>query len=517
MWLAGLAGALAFEVCALYLPPSLTQMAENRLLQVIPGALFGYLIDRLQLVGKPALFVALVALQLAVGTLAGLALGPVRRRRWGIRVAAGLALGGLGWMLSAALLGPGTPQAPFAVWGIVAGLAAAEGTYAAGPDRGRRRMLAQGAAALLAVATGAGVLRILAAMGEQATGGAASPSAVAAPSASAVAAPSPSAVAAPGASAAETASPAAAAPALVAAAPAAGDRTAPTATRVLPPAGLAPAVTPDAAFYVVSKNFVDPVLAAPGWSLEVAGNSSLALDYGGLQALPPASRYLTLECISNDVGGHLIGNALWTGVPLGDLLRRVGVPAGATVVTFQGADGYVEFLPLAQAMRPTTLVAYRMNGTPLPSRHGFPARIVTAGSYGMKMPKWLRRIATVPRTPLGYWEAQGWSPSATVRTMSRIDLASGKAIGGVAFAGDRGISRVEVTLDGGRTWLPARLERPLSPDAWVCWYLEPGPLRPGVHTATVRATDGTGRVQSAAATPSFPNGASGLQSVRFVV
>jgi DMSO/TMAO reductase YedYZ molybdopterin-dependent catalytic subunit len=306
-----------------------------------------------------------------------------------------------------------------------------------------------------------------------------------------------------------------------------GDRAVPTASQVSPPGGLTPAITPVNSFYVVSKNFVDPVVNAANWTLEVGGPltaSPLRLGYDDLKAMPAVSQYVTLECISNDVGGQLISNAYWTGVPLKVLLEQAAMQPGAQAVAFTCVDGYTESLPIAQALLPTTIVAHTMNGQPLPDKHGFPARIITTGLYGMKNPKWLRSIQPVAQAPLGYWEQQGWAALAPVTTMSRIDVpASGAAVsgtvtfGGIAFAGNRGIRQVELSFDGGTTWLPARLERALGPDTWVLWYGGFQFAGPGTVTALVRATDGTGAVQTPQNADSFPAGAAGYATAQFRV
>lgn len=498
----GVCGALAMLLWSLLMPPSLAQVMEDRLLAAVPGAVFGFLLDRLEFLGKPLLYVGLLLLQVAIGAAAGLLLHRMAERTAPARAAAGAALGILAWALGAALLGhEATAVSVLAgdlIFGVVAGLTLplyAEAPEEAHVDPGRRRLIAGALTGGLAVLAAAGAVRTLTAIGEQ-------PSRAQAKAAATLpTGPRPERAAR-------------------------GDRAAPVASQVSPPRGLTPAITPNADFYVVSKNFVDPVVNATNWTLEVGGplaTKPLRLTYDQLRALPSVSHYVTLECISNDVGGHLISNALWTGVPLGVLLQKAGVKDTAKAVAFTCVDGYTESLKLARAQRPETLVAYAMNGQPLPDKHGFPARIVTVGLFGMKNPKWLKSIAAVSEAPTGYWEQQGWSAEAGVPTMSRIDVpdrdqrvADPFAMGGIAFAGDRGIAKVEVSLDGGRTWLPAKLEKALSKDTWVLWYLS-ARAPAGGYTALVRAIDGSGAVQMSADAASYPAGATGYASTSFQV
>jgi DMSO/TMAO reductase YedYZ molybdopterin-dependent catalytic subunit len=291
---------------------------------------------------------------------------------------------------------------------------------------------------------------------------------------------------------------------------------------------LSPEVTPAGNFYVVSKNFVDPTVAAAGWRLAVDGlaDNPLSLDYPGLQALPATIEYVTLECISNDVGGDLMSTGRFKGVSLAELVSRAGPQASAAAVNFTAADGYTETLPLATVRSsPQILVAYELDGAPLPSEHGFPARILIPGHYGMKGPKWLQRIELAVQPQGGYWEGEGWDPDAVVRTTSRIDVPAngsfvtlaGALVGGVAFAGARGISAVDVSFDGGRTWSAGDVQAPLSPYTWVIWRRFWKPSAEGSYTLVVRARDGGGALQSAAAAGSFPAGASGYHAVQVTV
>jgi DMSO/TMAO reductase YedYZ molybdopterin-dependent catalytic subunit len=234
---------------------------------------------------------------------------------------------------------------------------------------------------------------------------------------------------------------------------------------------------------------------------------------------------VTLQCISNLVGGDLVGTAKWTGVPLARVLEGAGgAGRGAVRVVFHAVGGYTDSLPVAKALEPTTVVAYGMNDRSLPRAHGFPARIIVPGIYGMKNVKWLERIEVVDYDYRGYWQrSDGWDNVAEVKTASRIDvpqeltsLEAAGVVAGVAWAGDRGIRRVEVSLDGGTSWAPATLRRQLARTAWRQWRL---PLPAGVsgrRTLRVRATDGRGELQTATETPPHPSGASGYDTVDVV-
>ena len=289
-------------------------------------------------------------------------------------------------------------------------------------------------------------------------------------------------------------------------------------------AGAASELTPVSEFYVVSKNFQDPVVAAGPWRLHVRGmvQAPATLDDAGLAALSTVTQYVTLECISNTVGGPQISTARFGGVPLRDLIATAGPSAGATAVNFTSADGYTETLPLAMVMaHPEIMVANRMNDAPLTVAHGFPARILIPGHYGMKGPKWLTDIEVAATAQGGYWEGQGWDPMAEVRTMSRIDLPldgdlvplRAVSISGFAFAGARGISRVEVSTDGGQTYTAATVKPALSEYTWSAWQLTWTPMAEGAHTLVVRARDGSGAAQSASQAASFPSGSSGYHRV----
>lgn len=290
---------------------------------------------------------------------------------------------------------------------------------------------------------------------------------------------------------------------------------------------LPPEITPNDDFYVVSKNFIDPTLHADTWRLKVDGLVDRTLDFTfeDLRSLPPVELYLTLECISNPVGGNLISNAHWRGVRLRDVLARAGVRPGAVDLAMYAADDYSDSIRIEKALHPDTTLVYEMNGESLSSQHGFPVRLLVPGIHGEKNVKWITRLEVVDYDFKGYWQKQGWSDTAEIHTMSRIDVPRrGEAVpgdsvffGGVAFAGDRGIRQVEVSVDLGRTWHAAVVKPALSPFTWVLWSFEWDRPAPGSHAALVRAIDGTGEVQTRDEQDIYPDGATGYHTVNIRV
>lgn len=282
-------------------------------------------------------------------------------------------------------------------------------------------------------------------------------------------------------------------------------------------AGLSPRITPTEAHYVVSKNLFDPSVDEDGWKLRISGrvDRTLELTLDDLRSMPSVTRPSTLICVSNPVGGELIGTSEWTGVRLADLLAAAGPRAEARELVLRAADNYSDSFPLDAALREGTIVAYLQNGEPLDARHGFPARVLVPGIYGMKNVKWVEEIELADDDHQGYWQTRGWSDEAVVKTMSRIDtdvavrLGDGRvAVGGVAFAGLRGVRAVEVSLDDGERWLPAEVEPAPNGLSWVRWAAVVE-VDEGRFEVRVRATDGEGTVQTAEATRPLPDGADG--------
>jgi hypothetical protein len=284
--------------------------------------------------------------------------------------------------------------------------------------------------------------------------------------------------------------------------------------------GLAMEVTPTRDFYLVSKNAFDPLVDSRGWKLEVTGmvDNPLSLTYEEVSALPSVEQYATLACISNEVGGDLIGNAMWKGVRLRDILNQAGLKPGVVDIVLRASDDYTDSIPLERGMADGTLLVYAMNGERLTSEHGFPLRLLVPGIYGMKNVKWITRIEAVDFDFKGYWQRRGWNDVAEYKTMSRIDAPAhavkGEAtIAGIAFSGDRGITKVEVSTDGGRTWQPADIKQAMSPYTWVLWHKQWSPEQAGNHLLIVRATDGRGVVQTSQLAPPAPSGSSGHHAV----
>jgi len=286
-------------------------------------------------------------------------------------------------------------------------------------------------------------------------------------------------------------------------------------------------ITPTADFYIVSKNIDgDPMVDGKSWVLRVEGNKPYSLSLRELLAEPHVEQVQTLECISNYVGGPLISTGVWKGVPLHRLVERAGVPSGTVEIAFGCVDGYTESLPLKVALQPSTLVADHLNGGRLPDDHGYPARILVADRYGMKNPKWLTLVRPVAHPISGYWEGFGWSDQSIVNTTSRIDyplntqvLKAGELVPvrGIAYAGDRGISEVEISVNGGATWQPVMVQPAASRLSWSIWTFPWVPAR-GDYTLMVQATDGQGNLQVAfRSRGTFPSGATGLANVLVTV
>jgi DMSO/TMAO reductase YedYZ molybdopterin-dependent catalytic subunit len=292
------------------------------------------------------------------------------------------------------------------------------------------------------------------------------------------------------------------------------------------PESVMPAITPNDDFYIVSKNVLDPTVTVSRWRLEVDGlvGKSVSWTYDEALKLPAETRAVTLECISNEIGGRLISTAQWRGVALKTLLDHaggVGAPEGKHVV-FTGVDGYVTSLPLTDLLDARALLAYQMNGETLPERHGFPLRAIVPGRYGEQSAKWVTRIEITDHAVKGFYQSQGWS-AAQLETISRIDAPHTQAplgeipISGIAFAGIRGIQQVEISVDGGATWQRASLQPPLSDQTWVFWQWTWRPIAPGTYTIVARATDGTGALQTQKKRGTVPNGATGWHESRIVV
>lgn len=288
-------------------------------------------------------------------------------------------------------------------------------------------------------------------------------------------------------------------------------------------------ITPNGDFYCVTKNLIDPRVAASRWRLRVVGlvDRSLTFAFADLRALRSVEQIQTLECISNGVGSGLMSNADWTGVTLRSLIEAAGPRPGVAWVVMHAADGFVNEMSFEKAMEPTTIVAYAMNGEPLPDRHGYPARVLVPGTYGEVNVKWVDRIELSATPVKGYYERQGWKANF-VQTTSRFDRPVGGQVivlgrtpevelGGIAFAGDRGISTVDWSADGGSSWLPAGITYAPSRIAWSLWEATWSPRAPGTYRLLVRATDGEGTLQPNVHHGVVPAGASGLHQIAVTV
>ena len=458
----------------------LPQLLNEPLLSLMPGFVFGFMIDTLQHAGKVVEEIGLIlGMIIALGVLG--AASAVANLRWTSQYVP-FAFAAIGWIVVTALLlpiagvgllglhdGPATPIVWATLFAFYAVVLQYGGSVPPSFDGGRRRVLA-------AVPITIGVVSLGALAFELVPGWA-------------------KAIFNP---------------------PESGLR------------GISPAITPVGNFYVVSKNFADPVVDGQSWRLHVGGmvDKPMTLTLADLRALPPTTEYVTLECISNNVGGELMSTGSFTGVSLRDLVDRAVPQARASWVGFRARDGYAESLPMSWIQdSPEVLVAYELDGAPLPMNHGFPARILIPGHYGMKGPKWLDNIDLGTQETRGYWETQGWDPNVLVKTTARFDLPrdgdilrlGSMSIGGVAFAGTRGVSKVEYSTDDGSSWNTATLEAPLSTLTWVLWHATWTPSAEGAYRLIVRAIDGTGKMQDGGGAPSFPSGASGYHIVQVSV
>lgn len=284
-----------------------------------------------------------------------------------------------------------------------------------------------------------------------------------------------------------------------------------------------PFITPVEDLYVQTYGGQQyPQFDATKWTLSFQGlfQNQFRMTLDEIQALPNVEVMRTLECIGNPVGGDLIGNCLWTGTPLRPLLERARPSAAAVEVVMRSVDQYHTALPIETLMRDDVLLIYRMNGAPLTIEHGAPLRVSIPGRYGQKQPKWLDRLEAVSTPHTGYWEAQGWSNEAFIRPNSIIDepvdfvdVPLGEiAVRGVGMTGEAGVARVEVSVDDGRTWREADLERGPSDHVWVFWKTAWKPDQAGRYGVLARLTDREGKTQSRSPTSfsimgeAFPDG-----------
>ncbi|HEY9492139.1 MAG TPA: molybdopterin-dependent oxidoreductase [Nitrososphaeraceae archaeon] len=299
---------------------------------------------------------------------------------------------------------------------------------------------------------------------------------------------------------------------------------------------LASEVTPTYLFYRIDINPIVPQVDSKSWNLTINGlvEKPLTINYDQIKAMPSVEEYVTLECISNKVGGDLISTAIWKGVRLSYLLDKAAIKPNVKYVVFRCADGYDVGIPIERSQMEGTILAYDMNYSPLTPKHGFPVRAIVPGLYGMMNPKWITEIELVDKVYEGYWQRLGWANNAEDKTGSSI-LIPGQAparqrfrkldetgapsdgskvpIAGIAFAGDRGIAKIEVSNDGGTTWKTAQVKDPLSQYTWVLWTAGYVPPNKENYAIVVRATDRTGKIQTTEMSPPFPNGATGYHTI----
>jgi DMSO/TMAO reductase YedYZ molybdopterin-dependent catalytic subunit len=289
--------------------------------------------------------------------------------------------------------------------------------------------------------------------------------------------------------------------------------------------GITPLFSANRDFYRIDTALQVPVVDAADWTLTIDGmvEREVSIDFAELLALPLVEHSVTLMCVSNEVGGSLVGNATWLGYPIRDLLKRAGPLPGADMVLSYSIDGFTAGSPLDVLLEEdrTSLLAVGMNGDPLPIEHGFPARLVVPGLYGyVSATKWVVRLkVTRFADDMGYWTPRGWSALGPVKTASRIDVPRsgdparpGKlTIAGVAWAQHRGIRGVEIRVDDG-DWNAARLADAISADTWVQWLYDWDAI-PGSHTIAVRATASDGDTQRENRLPPAPNGSEGYHTI----
>jgi DMSO/TMAO reductase YedYZ molybdopterin-dependent catalytic subunit len=286
--------------------------------------------------------------------------------------------------------------------------------------------------------------------------------------------------------------------------------------------GITPLVVPNESFYRIDTSLLVPSLDTASWTLRIHGlvERETTLDWEQLISMPQFEQYVTIACVSNEVGGHLVGNAKWTGVRLRDVLEIAGPTSTATQLVGRAVDGWTAGMPMEWVMDPSRepMIAVQMNGVPLPRSHGYPARLIVPGLFGyVSATKWLSELElTTWEAYDAFWVPRGWAKEGPILTQSRIDTPLGSTpagrvpVAGVAWAPDRGISKVEVGIDG--SWSEAKLSSPISKSTWVQWFYD-WDATPGQHSISVRATDGTGTLQEEIPSRPAPDGARGWHTV----
>lgn len=279
-------------------------------------------------------------------------------------------------------------------------------------------------------------------------------------------------------------------------------------------------------FYITSSSSTPRI--PQNWKLTITGlvDKPLTLSLDDIKAMPSVTEMRTISCISNPVGGDLIGNALWKGVRFKDVLAQAGVKSNARFFKFESFDGWSTGIPLQLGLDDHSLLVYEMNGAPLPLDHGAPLRCFWPGHYGMKQPKWIQTITLAEQEYIGYWEKQGWSNEAKVLPFSRIDSpqdlgvisAPTFTLSGIAHADESGLAKLEISWDDTNQWQSAELTRGPSPLVWTVWKWTGTSLPAGRHTLYARATDGQGQMQVRGAAfnllgGTYPNGTADMHSI----
>src|SRR5450759_1145655 len=284
-------------------------------------------------------------------------------------------------------------------------------------------------------------------------------------------------------------------------------------------------ITPADQFYRIDIDSRPQQINSNTWQLVLKGlvQKPLNLSLAEIRALPAVTQAVTMACISNPVGGDLTSTNFWTGARLKDVLAMAGLMPGARFIAITAQDGFYEGMSLDEAMDERALLVYAMNGAPLTPEHGYPLRIYIPNHYGMKQPKWIIQIELIDHSTSGYWEERGWSPTAIPQTTSVIDTTTVDTnaialnngvmpLGGIAWAGIRGISKVEISINQGE-WVTAELRTPaLSLLSWVQWRYD-WKVTSGAHQVQVRATDGSRVLQVSQPSDPSPEGATGIYVV----
>lgn len=289
--------------------------------------------------------------------------------------------------------------------------------------------------------------------------------------------------------------------------------------------GISPIVTANEDFYLIDTALSVPRINVDTWELRIHGmvDQEVTLTFDDLMSMDLVEKHVTMLCVSNEVGGDLIGTAKWLGVPLKDVLDMAGVKNGATQIVGRSIDGWTGGFPTEAAFDGRdAMIAIAMNDAPLPPAHGFPARLIIPGLYGyVSATKWITEIELTTWEGFdGFWVPRGWSKEGPVKTQSRIDVprngttfetGTGTVVAGVAWAPTRAVSKVEVRVDGGE-WQDTELSQPINDDVWVQWRAELD-LSSGEHGIEVRATDGEGDTQTETPAPPRPDGAQGYHRI----